>query len=166
MQSKINRRCKLKKCFSDPAVFKQLETDCYNAGCKGQVIDCSEFPAAEYRYFARLCGVYAMFKSKAISLDQAAAEKQRLLSQYNEDIKQRFLYVDACRKHQEAIKATESLCAALCKAPLKLPEDVTEALRTALAVISAARSENVTEKTVLQKLNAMSTVKSTASPQK
>lgn len=36
----------------------------------------------------------------------------------------------------------------------------------ALAVISAARSENVTEKTVLQKLNAMSTVKSTASPQK
>jgi hypothetical protein len=65
----------LKKCFSDPAVFKQLETDCYNAGCKGQVIDCSEFPAAEYRYFARLCGVYAMFKSKAISLEQAAAEK-------------------------------------------------------------------------------------------
>ena len=75
----------MKKCFSDPAVFKQLETDCYNAGCK---------------------------------------------------------------------------------APLKLPEDVTEALRTALAVISAARSENVTEKTVLQKLTAMSTVKSTASPQK
>lgn len=139
----------MKKCFSDPAVFKQLETDCYNAGCKGQIIDCSEFPAAEYRYFARLCGVYAMFKSKAISLEQAAAEKQRLLSQYN-----------------EAIKATESLCAALCKAPLKLPEDVTEALRTALAVISAARSETVTEKTVLQKLNAMSTVKSTASPQK
>lgn len=28
----------MKKCFSDPAVFKQLETDCYNAGCKGQVI--------------------------------------------------------------------------------------------------------------------------------
>lgn len=103
----------MKKCFSDPAVFKQLETDCYNAGCKGQVIDCSEFPAAEYRYFARLCGVYAMFKSKAISLEQAAAEKQRLLSQYNEDIKQRFLYVDACRKHQEAIKATESLCTAI-----------------------------------------------------
>lgn len=131
----------MKKCFSDPAVFKQLETDCYNAGCKGQIIDCSEFPAAEYRYFARLCGVYAMFKSKAISLEQAAAEKQRLLSQYNEDIKQRFLYVDACRKHQEA-------------------------LRTALAVISAARSENVTEKTVLQKLNAMSAAKSTTSPQK
>lgn len=131
----------MKKCFSDPAVFKQLETDCYNAGCKGQVIDCSEFPAAEYRYFARLCGVYAMFKSKAISLEQAAAEKQRLLSQYNEDIKQRFLYVDACRKHQEAIKATESLCAALCKAPLKLPEDVTEALRTAIDAVK--RNETV-----------------------
>lgn len=70
----------MKKCFSDPAVFKQLETDCYNAGCKGQVIDCSEFPAAEYRYFARLCGVYAMFKSKAISLEQAAAESTRRLS--------------------------------------------------------------------------------------
>lgn len=68
----------MKKCFSDPAVFKQLETDCYNAGCKDQVIDCSEFPAAEYRYFARLCGVYAMFKSKAISLEQAAIDAVKL----------------------------------------------------------------------------------------
>lgn len=152
--------------FLDPEVFKKLETDCYKAGCEGRTIDYSSFPAAEYRYFERLCGVYAQFNRNEITLEEAKAQKQIFYKDYNNDLAQYLKYSEICRKHQETVKATELLCSALCKAPLKLPEDVTEALRTALAVISAARSETVTEKTVLQKLNAMSTVKSTASPQK
>ena len=54
--------------FLNPEVFKKLETDCYKAGVRGCTIDYSNFPAAEYRYFERLCGVYTKYSRQEISL--------------------------------------------------------------------------------------------------
>lgn len=138
--------------FLDPVVFKKIETDCYRAGCQGKTIDYSDFPAAEYRYFERLCGVYERFNHGELSQDEAIELKQKYFSQYRNDLDQYLKYSQVCKKHQETIKATELLCSSLCKTTLKLPEDVVEALRKALAIISAARGEDVTEKTVLRKL--------------
>ena len=138
--------------FLDPQTFKKIETDCYKAGCSGKVIDYSEFPAAEYRYFERLCGVYASYKRGEITIDEAKAKKQLFYKDYRNDLYQTLKYSEVCRKHQEAIKATELLCSSLCKMTIAFPEDVSDALRTALQIISAARGEDVTEKTVLQKL--------------
>ena len=38
---------------------------------------------------------------------------------------------------------------------IKFPEDVNEALKKALAIVSAARGENVTEKTVLRNMEGV-----------
>ncbi len=138
--------------FLDPDVFRKLETECYKAGCQGTMIDYSEFPAAEYRYFERLCNVYASFSRGEMSQEDAAALKQKYFSQYRNDLSQYLKYTAVCRKHQDAVKASEMLCSSLCKMTVALPEDVNDALRKALEIISAARGEDVTEKTVLRKL--------------
>ena len=138
--------------FFDTDVFKKLESDCYRAGVQGKTIDYSDFPAAEYRYFERLCGVYAKFSRNEITLEEAKAQKQLFFKDYKNDIAQYLKYSDVCKKHQETVKATEHLCAALCKMVIKFPEDVNEALKKALAIVSAARGEDVTEKTVLRNM--------------
>ena len=140
--------------FLDPDVFKKIETDCYNAGKNGDMIDYSDFPAAEYRYFERLCGVYASYSRGEISLSQAKAKKQVFYKDYRNDLNQTLKYSEVCRKHQETIKATEMLCSELCKAAVKLPDSATEALKIALQIITAARGEDVTEKTVLRGLDS------------
>lgn len=141
--------------FLDPEVFKKLETECYKAGVRGKTIDYSDFPAAEYRYFERLCGVYAQFNRNEITLEEAKAQKQIFYKDYRNDLAQYLKYSEICRKHQETVKATELLCAALCKMVIKFPEDVNEALKKALAIVSAARGENVTEKTVLKNMEGV-----------
>lgn len=141
--------------FLDPVVFKKLETECYKAGVQGKTIDYSDFPAAEYRYFERLCGVYAQFNRNEITLEEAKAQKQIFYKDYNNDLAQYLKYSEICRKHQETVKATELLCAALCKMVIKFPEDVNEALKKALAIVSAARGEDVTEKTVLRNMEGV-----------
>lgn len=138
--------------FLNPEVFKKLETDCYKAGVRGCTIDYSNFPAAEYRYFERLCGVYNKFSREEMSLEEAKAQKLIFYKDYQNDLAQYLKYSEVCKKHQEAIKATEQLCSELCKMVIKFPDDVHEALRTALKIVSAARGEDVTEKTVLSKL--------------
>ena len=138
--------------FLDPEVFKKLETDCYKAGVRGCTIDYSNFPAAEYRYFERLCGVYTKYSREEISLEEAKAQKLALYKDYKNDLAQYLKYSEVCKKHQETVKATEQLCSGLCKMTIKFPDDVHEALRTALKIVSAARGEDVTEKTVLSKL--------------
>ena len=138
--------------FLDPEAFKKLETDCYKAGVRGCTIDYSNFPAAEYRYFERLCGVYTKYSREEISLEEAKAQKLALYKDYKNDLAQYLKYSEVCKKHQETVKATEQLCSALCKMTIKFPDDVHEALRTALKIVSAARGEDVTEKTVLSKL--------------
>lgn len=138
--------------FLNPEVFKKLETDCYKAGVRGCTIDYSNFPAAEYRYFERLCGVYTKYSRKEISLEEAKAQKLIFYKDYKNDLAQYLKYFEVCKKHQEAIKATEQLCSELCKMVIKFPDDVNAALRKALEIVSAARGENVTEKTVLSKL--------------
>ena len=138
--------------FLDPEDFKKLETDCYKAGVRGCTIDYSNFPAAEYRYFERLCGVYTKYSREEISLEEAKAQKLALYKDYKNDLAQYLKYSEVCKKHQETVKATEQLCSALCKMTIKFPDDVHEALRTALKIVSAARGEDVTEKTVLSKL--------------
>lgn len=142
--------------FLNPDVFRNIETECYKAGCSGTTIDYSEFPAAEYRYFERLCGVYASYNRGEITLDEAKAKKQLFYKDYRNDLSQTLKYSEVCRKHQETVKATESLCASLCKMTIQFPEDVAEALRTALQIVSAARGEDVTEKTVRRKLEEIS----------
>lgn len=141
--------------FLDPEVFKKLETDCYKAGVRGCTIDYSNFPAAEYRYFERLCGVYTKYSREEISLEEAKAQKLALYKDYKNDLAQYLKYSEICRKHQETVKATELLCAALCKMVIKFPEDVNEALKKALAIVSAARGEDVTEKTVLRNMEGV-----------
>lgn len=141
--------------FLDPEVFRKLETECYKAGVQGKTIDYSDFPAAEYRYFERLCGVYIRFRHEEISLEDAKAQKQLFYKDYRNDLAQYLKYSEICRKHQETVKATELLCAALCKMVIKFPEDVNEALKKALAIVSAARGENVTEKTVLRNMEGV-----------
>ena len=138
--------------FFDTDVFKKLESDCYRAGVQGKTIDYSDFPAAEYKYFERLCGVYAKFSRKEITLEEAKAQKQLFFKDYKNDIAQYLKYSDVCKKHQETVKATELLCAALCKMTIKLPDEVHEAFKIALKIVSAARGENVTEKTVLRNM--------------
>ena len=138
--------------FLDPDDFKKTEAECYKAGCSGTVIDYSEFPAAEYRYFERLCNVYASYNRGEMSKDDAAALKQKYYAQYRNDLYQVLKYSEVCKKHQETIRSTELLCSSLCKMSVQLPEDVSAALRKALEIISAARGEDVTEKTVLRKL--------------
>ncbi len=141
--------------FLDPVVFKKLENDCYMASGKDMTIDYSNFPAAEYRYFERLCGVYIRFRHEEISLEDAKAQKQLFYKDYRNDLAQYLKYSEICRKHQETVKATELLCTALCKMVIKFPEDVNEALKKALAIVSAARGENVTEKTVLRNMEGV-----------
>lgn len=138
--------------FLNPEVFKKLETDCYKAGVRGCTIDYSNFPAAEYRYFERLCGVYNKFSREEMSLEEAKAQKLIFYKDYQNDLAQYLKYSEVCKKHQEAIKATEQLCSELCKMVIKFPDDVNSALRKALEIVSAARGENVTEKTVLRNL--------------
>ena len=138
--------------FFDTDVFKKLESDCYRAGVQGKTIDYSDFPAAEYKYFERLCGVYSKFSRKEITLEEAKAQKQLFFKDYKNDIAQYLKYSDVCKKHQETVKATELLCAALCKMTIKLPDEVHEAFKIALKIVSAARGENVTEKTVLRNM--------------
>ena len=98
-----------------PDFFDKLENDCYKAGCSGTVIDYSEFPAAEYRYFERLCGVYNKFSHKEISLEDAKAQKLIFYKDYRNDLAQYLKYSEICKNHQEVVKATETLCTALCK---------------------------------------------------
>lgn len=142
--------------FLDPQTFKKIETDCYMAGRSGTVIDYSDFPAAEYRYFERLCGVYASYNRGESTIDEAKAKKQLFYKDYQNDLAQYLKYSEVCRKHQETVKATELLCSSLCKMTIAFPEDVNAALRTALQIVSAARGEDVTEKTVLSKLEGVS----------
>ena len=141
--------------FFDTDVFKKLESDCYRAGVQGKTIDYSDFPAAEYRYFERLCGVYAKFSRKEITLEEAKAQKQLFYKDYKNDIAQYLKYSDVCKKHQEAVKATETLCTALCKMTIKLPDEVHEAFKIALKIVSAARGEDITEKTVLRNMEGI-----------
>lgn len=141
--------------FLNPEVFKQLETECYRAGCNGKTIDYSNFPAAEYRYFERLCSVYARHHSGDISLEEAKAQKLIYYKDYRNDLAQYLKYSEICRKHQETIKTTELLCSSLCKMVIAFPDDVNAALRKALEIISAARGEDVTEKTVLRNMGEM-----------
>ena len=68
--------------FLNPDVFRNIETECYKAGRSGTTIDYSEFPAAEYRYFERLCGVYASYNRGEITLDEAKAKKQLFYKDY------------------------------------------------------------------------------------
>ena len=138
--------------FSDPEVFKQLETDCYNAAIKGKTIDYSGFPAPEFRYFERLCGVYRKYKAEEISIKAAKAQKLIYFRNYQNDIAIYRRYAEICMEHQETIKATEMLCSSLCKMSMQSPDDVRTALKTALKIISAARGEDVTEKTVMRNL--------------
>ena len=141
--------------FFDPEVFHKLENDCYKAGCSGTVIDYSEFPAAEYRYFERLCGVYNKFSHKEISLEDAKAQKLIFYKDYRNDLAQYLKYSEICKNHQEVVKASETLCTALCKMAVKLPNEVSEAFKTALKIVSAARGEDVTEKTVLRNMEGV-----------
>lgn len=138
--------------FLNPEVFKKLETDCYKAGVRGCTIDYSNFPAAEYRYFERLCGVYTKYSRQEITLEEAKSQKLVFFKDYKNDLAQYLKYSEVCKKHQETVKATEQLCSALCKMTIKFPDDVHEALRTALKIVSAARGEDVTEKTVLRNM--------------
>ena len=138
--------------FLDPEVFRKLETECYKAGVQGITIDYSDFPAAEYRYFERLCGVYAQFNRSEITLEEAKAQKLKFYKDYKNDLAQYLKYSEICKKHQETVKATELLCSGLCKMIIKFPDDVNAALKKALEIISAARGENVTEKTVLRNM--------------
>ena len=138
--------------FLNPEVFKKLETDCYNLARDGKMIDYSNFPAAEYRYFERLSGVYAKFSREEMTLEEAKAQKLVFYKDYKNDLAQYLKYSEVCKKYQDAIKATEQLCSELCKMVIKFPDDVNAALRKALEIVSAARGEDVTEKTVLRNM--------------
>ena len=141
--------------FLDPEVFRKLETECYKAGIQGITIDYSDFPAAEYRYFERLCGVYAQFNRSKITLEEAKAQKLKFYKDYKNDLAQYLKYSEICKNHQEVVKATETLCTTLCKMAVKLPSEVSEAFKTALKIVSAARGEDVTEKTVLRNMEGV-----------
>lgn len=143
---------KIQPDFLDPEVFKKLETDCYNLVRDGKMIDYSDFPAAEYRYFERLCGVYGKYKSGEISIEAAKAQKLIYFQNYQNDIALYRKYAEICMEHQETVKVTEQFCSELCKMTIQSPDDVKAAIKTALKIISAARGEDVTEKTVLKKL--------------
>lgn len=140
--------------FLDPEVFKGIKTDCYNAARTGQKIDFSSFPAAEYKYFTELYKACSKFFRKAIDEETLIQCEKGLKKQYEEDLDRYLRYNELFKKHQDAVKVSSELCTALCKNPMKLPEDVNAALKTCLDIISAMRGETITQNTVMEKWSA------------
>lgn len=134
--------------FNDPVVFQQLETDCWNYGRVGKYIDYNDFPAAEFRYFERLCKVYNRYSNQELTLDEAKAEKTKLKAQYLRDIESHQRYAEHCCKHQEYIKQSSDLCAEITKDDYPIQKTLIIALR----IISNMRCESVTERSVLRRL--------------
>lgn len=90
--------------FSDPKQFKALERQAYDG-----TVDVSRFPPAAYRYFDSLRLLYARYKYDNLSKEDAAAEKQKLLAQYNEATAAVMGMKSAYQYYQDNIRKAGSL---------------------------------------------------------
>lgn len=66
--------------FADPERWKQLESGAYSG-----LLDISEYPAAEYRFFNRFAALGKAYRTGEITLEEAGRRKRLLLSEYRED---------------------------------------------------------------------------------
>lgn len=66
--------------FTDPERWKQLESGAYSG-----LLDISEYPAAEYRFFSRFVALGKAYRTGEITLEEAGRRKRLLLAEYRED---------------------------------------------------------------------------------
>lgn len=85
--------------FNNPEHFRALERQAYDGS-----IDVTGFPPAAYRYFDSLRMLYARYKYDNLSMEEAAAEKQKLYHQYSEAVAVISGMTEAYRYYQTNIR--------------------------------------------------------------
>jgi hypothetical protein len=125
-------------------------------------VDITDQRPVDYKYFDRFRELAMEYKQN--SNKEGFQQKLALIrADLQKDSSDEANAIIAYTERQNDIRKSDEYCKTLAKGKFVSEH---EALEIALHCISALRGEAVTEKTVLQKLNAMSTTKSTTSPQK
>lgn len=124
--------------------------------------DISDQRPADYKYFDKFRELSMEYKQNG-NKEEFQQKLALIRADLQNDSCDEVNAIIAYAERQNDIKKSGEYCKTLAKGEFA---DEHEALKIALQCISALRGETVTEKTVLQKLNAMNTAKSAVSPQK
>lgn len=131
--------------FNKQEDFRRAERLAYN-----DMLDCTDFPPPEYKYFSELQKVYQAFKFDGLSKEDAERQKKSLLIDYQKYL-ENFTYCKSVwGKYQDNIKISEMLMTKIQKS-----YNMREIAETAIRVISLMTSNEVFLKTNLEKLEAL-----------
>lgn len=100
--------------FSDPDVFAQLEDQAIDG-----VLDYSDFPPEEYKYFSRLAKLGYMNRHKGWSAELCQAKQSELLDTYSEEKAKAKEHYALCRRLDDNRIQSEKYVTAMYKAKTK-----------------------------------------------
>lgn len=86
--------------FRNPDIFKKYERQAYDG-----IINVTDFPPAEYKYFSELMKIYREFRFEGLAKEDSVKMKAKLLHEYQECISELGRSAEVYRKYQDGIRA-------------------------------------------------------------
>lgn len=129
--------------FSNPETFKKLEKQTYDG-----ILDCEQFPPAEYQYFTELRKVYYAFKFEGLDKLEAETMKKKLYSRYLHYANTHSRYQHAIQDWNANIRKSGTL-----RSEISQTDNLVEKFRLAVQCIGNMTGDEVFMKTELEKLN-------------
>lgn len=90
--------------FNKQEDFRRAERLAYN-----DMLDCTDFPPSEYKYFSELQKVYQDFKSGELPREQAECHKRCLLTNYRKYLEKFAYYEKVCEQYQTLYEIVKTL---------------------------------------------------------
>ena len=131
--------------FDDPAVFSQLEDQAIDG-----VLNYSDFPPEEYKYFSRLAKLGYMNRHKGWSAELCQAKQSELLDTYSEEKAKANEHYALCRQLDDSRIQAEQYVTAMYKAKTK-----DQILENALKAIELLKREPGLKQRINKKMKKM-----------
>lgn len=131
--------------FKDKGIFSKLERQAYDG-----ILDVSNFPPAEYKYFSELREIYYAFKFEGLTKADAKKQKVILLRYYREELQKQEDHLTVYHNYQNNIKISEML-----KTEIQKSRDIHDIAMMAIQIIGLLTHDECFIKTNAAKLEGI-----------